>query len=131
MLVSCWLSLLACISICFSMHHAFSPAPPDMVSPGRRPNGHLRHPGLYQNMEMGMMQAPNPQAEKWYQQWVENGGQMPQPETKVDVPMQHAFAYGNCRMQNVNWNPQMEEFGLHPEMHGAAGGGWILRKLFK
>ncbi|WAR24127.1 GLIS3-like protein [Mya arenaria] len=103
--------------------HAYSPAPPDMLnmSPGRRPHPHLRHPGMYQNMEMGMMQAPNPHAEKWYQQWVENGGEMPPMETKTDMPTPHAFALGNCRMQNVSWNPQMEEFGLPPDMQAGNG----------
>lgn len=87
----------------------FSPAPPDMLSPGRRPM--MRH-RMYQNMEMGMMPPAYPQADEMYQQWIENGGQNPAIPTAERPAPQYMYNTGNCRMQNVAWQGQLEDFNL-------------------
>ncbi|KAL4235712.1 zinc finger protein [Mactra antiquata] len=91
--------------------HSFSPAPPDMASLGRsRPHPHLRHRAMYPNMELGMMPPAYPQADEMYEQFIENGGQMPYTAPRVpDVPVPQ-YSYNNCRMQNVAWQGQLEDF---------------------
>jgi len=101
---------------------SFSPAPPDMLSPGRRPHGHLRN-RMYPNMEMGMMPPAYPQADEMYQQWVENGGMHPpcKPELDTSHMPQYTYNTGNCRMQNVAWQGQLEEFNLAEMQRGNSG----------
>lgn len=52
-----------------------------------------------------------PQADEMYEQWMENGGQMPQaaPSRVPDMPVPQ-YTYNNCRMQNVAWQGQLEDF---------------------
>lgn len=98
--------------------HSFSPAPPDMLSPGRRPHPHLRHRAMYPNMELGMMPPAYPQADEMYEQWMENGGQHPpQPARVPDMPTPQ-YSYNNCRMQNVAWQGQIEDFNLSDMQRG-------------
>lgn len=97
--------------------HSFSPAPPDMLSPGRRPHPHLRHRAMYPNMELGMMPPAYPQADEMYEQWMENGGQHPQQARVPDMPTPQ-YSYNNCRMQNVAWQGQIEDFNLTDMQRG-------------
>lgn len=93
---------------------SFSPAPPmDMMS-ARRPHPHFRR-HMYPNMEMGMMPPAYPQADEMYQQWVENGETYPDPKMTYaqDVPpAQYTYNTGHCRMQNVHWQGNLEDFNI-------------------
>lgn len=93
---------------------SFSPAPPmDMMS-ARRPHPHFRR-NMYPAMEMGVMPPAYPQADEMYQQWVENGETYPDPKMTYaqDVPpAQYTYNTGHCRMQNVHWQGNLEDFNL-------------------
>lgn len=92
---------------------SYSPAPPMDMMTARRPHPHFRR--NFPDMEMGMMPPAYPQADELYQQWVENGETYPDPKMTYaqDVPpAPYAYNTGHCRMQNVHWQGNLEDFNL-------------------
>lgn len=103
---------------------SYSPAPPVDMMTARRPHPHFRR-NFYPDMEMGMMPPAYPQADELYQQWVENGETYPDPKMTYaqDVPpAPYAYNTGHCRMQNVHWQGNLEDFNLgHMDDHNVYG----------
>ena len=93
---------------------SYSPAPPMDMMTARRPHPHFRR-NMYPAMEMGMMPPAYPQADEMYAQWVENGETYPDPKMTYaqDVPpVPYTYNTGHCRMQNVHWQGNLEDFNL-------------------
>ena len=62
-----------------------------------------------------MMPPAYPQADEMYAQWVENGETYPDPKMTYaqDVPpVPYTYNTGHCRMQNVHWQGNLEDFNL-------------------
>lgn len=89
-----------------------SPAPADMMG-----GGHLAYPPQRMYPMRMMAQAP-PHTDELYQQWLKNQQSGQEVVSRpLEMPAQ-AYAAGGCRMQNVNWHAQFDEFSALCDIQG-------------
>ena len=84
---------------------AMSPAPAEMQM------GHIPYPPHRTMYPMRMMPQPPPHTDEMYQQWLQKEQYGPQhamvKPTDIQTPV---YTSGACRVQNVNWHPQVDDF---------------------